>query len=246
MTGAAPPSSRPGYTAVARRQSAGIVNAISEIGFKAKIVGGAMVGIQATAIKQRLGAKLNGITNYETWVPAKAWWDGLARQYRGEGVDFQGAEPPAAARVPRSLFDSVADNLIGNALVKRADECDTRVQVELECGEPTVLLGQDRGANPVEHLLNALIGCLTTTMAYHAAARGIEIEAIDSTLEGDLDLRGFLGISPDVRKGYREIRVTMRVKSKASPALLRELAQYSPVFDVCSRALPVKVEVVTV
>ena len=117
---------------------------------------------------------------------------------------------------------------------------------ELECGEPPVLLGQDRGANPVEHLLNALIGCLTTTMAYHAAARGIEIEAIDSTLEGDLDLRGFLGISPDVRKGYREIRVTMRVKSKASPALLRELAQYSPVFDVCSRALPVKVEVVTV
>ena len=74
----------------------------------------------------------------------------------------------------------------------------------------------------------------------------MQIEAIDSTLEGDLDLRGFLGISPDVRKGYREIRVTMRVKSKASPALLRELAQYSPVFDVCSRALPVKVEVVTV
>lgn len=117
---------------------------------------------------------------------------------------------------------------------------------EMECGEPAVLLGADRGANPVEFLLNALIGCLTTTMAYHAAARGIEIEAIDSTLEGDLDLRGFLGISPDVRKGYREIRVTMRVKSKASPALLRELAQYSPVFDVCSRALPVKVEVVTV
>ncbi len=116
---------------------------------------------------------------------------------------------------------------------------------EMECGEPPVLLGGDRGANPVEHLLNALIGCLTTTMVYHAAVRGLEIQAVDSELEGDLDLRGFLGISDDVRKGYREIRVKMRVKSKASPQVLRNLAQFSPVFDVCSRALPVKVEVET-
>ena len=116
---------------------------------------------------------------------------------------------------------------------------------EMECGEPPVLLGQDRGANPVEFLLNALIGCLTTTMVFHAAARGIEIGSVESTLEGDIDLRGFLGISPEVRKGYREIRVKMRVQSKGSPALLRELAQYSPVFDVCSRALPVRVEVET-
>jgi len=116
---------------------------------------------------------------------------------------------------------------------------------EMECGEPPVLLGRDRGANPVEHLLNALIGCLTTTLVYHAAARGLEIQAVDSELEGDLDLRGFLGISADVRKGYREIRVKMRVKSTASPQVLRELAQYSPVFDVCSRALPISVAVET-
>ncbi len=116
---------------------------------------------------------------------------------------------------------------------------------ELECGEPPVLLGADRGANPVEHLLNALAGCLTTTMAYHAAARGIDIGAIDSVLEGDLDLRGFLGISNDVRKGYREIRVKMRVQSKASPKLLGELAQYSPVYDVVSNSLPVQVSVET-
>ena len=115
----------------------------------------------------------------------------------------------------------------------------------MECGEPPVLLGQDRGANPVEFLLNALIGCLTTTMVFHAAARGIEIGAVDSTLEGDIDLRGFLGISPEVRKGYREIRVTMRVKSKASPQVLRQLAQFSPVYDVCSRALPVQVTIET-
>lgn len=116
---------------------------------------------------------------------------------------------------------------------------------EMECGEPPVLLGQDQGANPVEFLLNALIGCLTTTMVYHAAARGLEIRAVKSELEGDLDLRGFLGIAPEVRKGYSEIRVKMRVESGASAAVLRELAQYSPVFDVVSRALPVKLTVET-
>jgi branched-chain amino acid transport system substrate-binding protein len=75
--------------------SVGIINAISEIGFKAKIVGGAMVGVQATAIKQRLGTKLNGITNYETWVPAKTMeFEGVNEflaKYQGragaEGVD---------------------------------------------------------------------------------------------------------------------------------------------------------------
>jgi uncharacterized OsmC-like protein len=116
----------------------------------------------------------------------------------------------------------------------------------MECGEPPVLLGQDRGANPVEHLLNALIGCLTTTLVYHAAARGIDIRSVESELEGDLDLRGFLGISNEVRKGYSEVRVRMRVKSNASPATLRELAQFSPVFDVVSRALPVQLTVETV
>ena len=94
-------------------------------------------------------------------------------------------------------------------------------------------------------LLAPVIFGLTTTMVYHAAARGLEIEAVDSELEGDLDLRGFLGIAPEVRKGYREIRVTMRVKSRASPQVLRQLAQFSPVYDVCSRALPVHVSVET-
>lgn len=111
----------------------------------------------------------------------------------------------------------------------------------IDNGEPAVLLGTDRGANPVEHLLNALMGCLTTTMAYHAAARGLTIEAIDTESEGDLDLRGFLGLSETVRKGYQRIAVRMRVKSAAPPDLLRELTTFSPVFDVVSRSVPVDV-----
>ncbi len=115
----------------------------------------------------------------------------------------------------------------------------------IDNAEPPVLLGNDAGANPVEHLLNALAACMTTTMVYHAAARGIEIGAVDTELEGDLDLRGFLNLAPDVRKGYQTIRVRMRVQTKAEPPLLRELTTFSPVYDVVSRSVPVDVVIVT-
>lgn len=116
---------------------------------------------------------------------------------------------------------------------------------ELDNGEPPVLLGAGRHANPVEYVLHALVGCLTTTMAYHAAARGIDIGSIESSLEGDLDLRGFLGISNEVRKGFHAVRVRMRVNSAATAAQLRELAQFSPVYDIVSKSLPVEVSVET-
>ncbi len=116
---------------------------------------------------------------------------------------------------------------------------------EFDADEPPVLLGEDTGANPVEYLLHALAACLTTTLVYHAAARDIRIGAIHSSLEGDLDLRGFLGLSDDVRKGYHDIRVRMRVKSDASAATLTELAKFSPVYDVVSNSLPVQVSVDT-
>lgn len=115
----------------------------------------------------------------------------------------------------------------------------------IDNGEPPVLLGQDKGANPVEYLLSALMGCMTTTMVYHAAARGIEIHAIDTEIEGDIDLRGFLGLSSTIRKGYQAIRVRMRVKSDAKPETLRELASFSPVYDVVSNSVPVEVAIET-
>lgn len=114
-----------------------------------------------------------------------------------------------------------------------------------QADEPPILCGDDQGANPVEYLLSALSMCLTTTMVMHGASRGIEIEAVDSELEGDLDVRGFLGLSDEVRKGYHDVRVKMRVKSDAPAEKLAELAKYSPVYDVVSNSLPVHVEVET-
>lgn len=115
----------------------------------------------------------------------------------------------------------------------------------LDNGEPAILLGNESGVNPVEYVLNALAGCLTTTMVYHAAARGIAIEAVESTLEGDIDIRGFLGLSSEVRKGYHDVRVRMRVKSAAAPETLAKLAKFSPVYDIVANSLPVEVMVET-
>ena len=117
---------------------------------------------------------------------------------------------------------------------------------ELDADEPPVLLGQDNGANPAEFVLHALASCLTTSLVYHASARGIQIESVESKLEGDIDLRGFLGLSKDIRKGYQHINVQFKVKSDADPALLRELCNQSPVCDIISNPVPVTVSVETV
>jgi uncharacterized OsmC-like protein len=114
----------------------------------------------------------------------------------------------------------------------------------LDADEPAILAGNDEGANPVEHLLHALASCLTTSMVAHAAVRGIEIEELESELEGDIDLRGFLGVALDVPKGYTEIRAKFRVKAKPEDVdRLKELAKFSPVFNTVSRGARVVVDV---
>lgn len=124
-------------------------------------------------------------------------------------------------------------------------EDDTRTEpFVLDNDEPQVLLGADRAANPVEYLLHALAGCVTTTMAMHAAARGITIESVESELEGDIDIQGFLGLSKDVPRGYGNIRVTMRVKSDGDERTLAALAQYSPVFNTITSPTPVELRIV--
>jgi len=124
-------------------------------------------------------------------------------------------------------------------------EIQHKTGFRLAADEPDILLGADQGANPVEHLLHALASCVTTSMVYHAAARGITIEQVDSTLEGDLDLRGFLDLSPNVRKGYQNIRMKLRIKADVSDEQLQELSSlgptFSPVYDSITRGVRVAV-----
>ena len=115
-----------------------------------------------------------------------------------------------------------------------------------EIDEPPVLCGRNLGANPVEYLLVALSGCLTTSLVAHAAARGIAVKKVESRYEGDLDLRGFLGISEEVRVGYRNIRLYFKIDADVSQAQKEELIQmaqkYSPVFNSIAKPVAVSVQ----
>lgn len=114
----------------------------------------------------------------------------------------------------------------------------------MDADEPAILAGHDQGANPVEHLLHALASCVTTSMVAHAAVRGIRIEELESELEGDIDLRGFLGIAPDVPKGYTEIRVKFRVKANPEDIpMLKKLTAFSPVFNTITNGANVRINV---
>ncbi len=117
---------------------------------------------------------------------------------------------------------------------------------ELDADEPPLLLGEDKGPNPVEYALKALAACVTTSLVYHAAAKGIELRGVESRLEGDLDLRGFLGISEDVPVGYKNIRVYFKIDADVSDEQKEYLCQmgakYSPVFNTISNATPVSVQ----
>lgn len=109
----------------------------------------------------------------------------------------------------------------------------------LDSAQPNFLGGDNSAPNPVEHLLHALASCLTTTLVYHASVQGISIGSVETSSEGELNSRGFFGISDDVSKSYERIRVNMKVKSDAGADTLRKLAMYSPVYEMVSKAVPV-------
>ena len=117
----------------------------------------------------------------------------------------------------------------------------------IDAGEPAVLLGSDTGPNPAEALLHALAACLTTTLVYVAAARKVRLTEVESTIEGDMDVRGALGLSDEVRNGFTRIRVSFKVSGDAPPEKLREVVERakarSAVFDMVTNGVPVEVEV---
>jgi uncharacterized OsmC-like protein len=122
-------------------------------------------------------------------------------------------------------------------------EMEHKSSFVMHADEPPVLLGEDNGANPVEFVLAGLSGCMTTTLAYHAAGRGLKIDDIQSEFEGDIDLQGLLGTNPAVRSGYKEIRVKFKVKGDADEATIQELVRKSPVYDTLANPVKIKIEV---
>ncbi len=122
-------------------------------------------------------------------------------------------------------------------------------EFEIDAGEPAILLGSDDGANPAEYLLHALAACLTTSIVYVAAARKVELTSVESTLTGDMDVRGALGVDREPRNGFERIGVSFRVTGNAPEEKLREVVERaqkrSAVYDMVTNGVPVAVEVTT-
>lgn len=128
--------------------------------------------------------------------------------------------------------------------VGREDDSRER-PFQLMSGEPPALLGENQAPNPGEFLLHALAACVTTTTVIHAAARGIKIRELTSEIEGDVDLRGFLGLA-DVRPGFEGIRMKLRIDADCTPEQLDELMRFarghSAVYDSIAHPVPVKLD----
>lgn len=116
-----------------------------------------------------------------------------------------------------------------------------------DADHPAVLVGQDNGPTPVEFVLHALAACLTAGLANIAAARGVRLTEVRSTVVGDIDLNGILGLNPDVRNGYEKIAIRFTVKGDAPAEVLRSIVEQSrarsAVFDIITNRVPVTIEV---
>lgn len=124
-------------------------------------------------------------------------------------------------------------------------EATVRGFAPLPSDEPAGLGGTDTAPNPVEQLLAALGNCLAVGYAANASAAGIEISELRISLEGDIDLHTFLGLS-EGNAGYEAIRVLVDLKSNATAeqlqALHRKVVGTSPVGHTLSRAVPVQID----
>ena len=118
-----------------------------------------------------------------------------------------------------------------------------------DADHPAVLVGRDQGPTPAEFLLHALAACLTSGLANIAAARGVNLTEVRSTVTGDIDLNGILGLDREVRNGYQQIAVRFTVKGDAPAEKLREIVEQSrarsAVFDVITNGVPVTIDVDT-
>jgi uncharacterized OsmC-like protein len=129
-------------------------------------------------------------------------------------------------------------------------EDSTRVEdFVYDADHPAVLVGTGNGPTPVEFLLHAIAACLTAGIANVAAARGVSLSEVSSTVEGDIDLVGILGLSNQVRNGYQGIRVNFQISGDAPDEVLRGLIEQSrarsAVYDVLTNGVPVSIDVTT-
>ena len=125
-------------------------------------------------------------------------------------------------------------------------EMSHREPFVFDADHPPVLVGSDQGPTPVEYVLHALAACLAAGIANIAAARGINLTEVSSTVEGDIDLLGILGLSEQARNGYQQLRVSFRLRGDDADklrAVVDQSRRRSAVFDIVTNGVPVAIEV---
>jgi uncharacterized OsmC-like protein len=181
-------------------------------------------------------APLNGVdtpTLFATLDAVRAQPDLAAFQFRATNKWVKGTHNQSSMR---SFFGA-------------GQELEHKHETVIDADHPAVLVGQDNGPAPVEYVLAALAACLTSGLANIAAARGIELTEVESTVEGDINLLGILGLSDEVRNGYNQIRVNFKIAGDAPPEKLQALVEQSrnrsAVYDVITGSVPVSIDVTT-
>ena len=116
-----------------------------------------------------------------------------------------------------------------------------------DADHPEVFASEDIGPTPVEYVLVGLASCLTAGIAAVAQNRGIQLNGVQATIEGDMDILGILGADPDVRNGFNGIRVHYKIDADATPeeieALVAQSQKRSAVFDAITNPTSVTVQV---
>jgi len=164
-------------------------------------------------------------------------------------IDVVKGQPQLGAFQFRAKGDWIAGTHMQTTMTEfsgAGGEHNHKVAFTAEADHPAVLCGADNGPSPVEYVLHALAACLTAGIANISAARGVALKSVTSSLEGDIDLRGILGLSKDVRNGFSAIRVRFAVEGDAPEAKLKEIVQQacarSAVLDILSNGVAVSVE----
>jgi uncharacterized OsmC-like protein len=107
---------------------------------------------------------------------------------------------------------------------------------------PEAFLGSDLGPAPTEHALQALAACMTTTMVYNCAARGIQVRSVESEVQGEMNAAGFFQLDKTVRNGFSRVSIKFDIDANASDEELLQLLQASPLLDVFTNGIPVSIE----
>ncbi len=132
---------------------------------------------------------------------------------------------------------------IKNFYAGNGEQTERSQPLVVHADQPTFLARENTAPNAVEHYLNSLVSCLNTTIVAHASVQGIQRETLNITAEGEMDARGFFGVSNEVNRGYNKINVDIRAKTDTDEETLRNMLNYSPVYEMVSKAIPVEVKI---